>query len=376
MSIVRSLLISIGFVNDKKAINETNNAITGFKTRFALVATTAAYAFKVVKDFFTDIASATLDSEELAKSLGTSLNELTALQQAAQKFRIKPEQFSGALSILQKDLFDFKQGFGRLPELARQVGIEISRETNAIGLFDQILEKLRGIDDEQERIRVASNIFGRELGARFSNLSQNIDGFKESVKQAYVELESLPDITEDAKKYEDAVNGLGNAFDRLVRQLGKFVFPALEGLFNYLEILSRFYGSLFSGDFSGVKRVLNDASGLLDPLFEKTGLNKVSDFFKGLFGGNSLLNSIDQESINRLLKYVENREQTQQAPFTGYGNPFGGWASTVENKIDINMPQGTSGEQAIFLGNQIERMISDSINATFQEIQYNNPQVE
>ena len=364
MSIVRSLLISIGFVNDKKAINETNKAITGFKTRFALVATTAAYAFKVVKDFFTDIAAATLDSEELAKSLGISLNELTALQQAAQKFRIRPEQFAGAFSILRKDLHEFQQGFGRLPEIARQLGIEITKDTGPRELFDKYVEAIRDIENEQERIRVASALFGQELGVKIANLSQNFDSFKQSVVEAKKELETLPDITVEAKKYEEAVNGLSQAFDRLVRQLGISVFPALKTLFNYLEYVAKFYGTLFSGDFSGFMDVLKQGSQKIDSIFEGIG-NAFQSF---------------HDWLNPMVTFDPN--QKRQDNFQGYQNSFiesalpAGWVSYVNNSVDVNMPQGTTGEQAAFLGNQIERMISDSINATFQEIQYNNPQVE
>ena len=170
MAIVRELLIKLGFQTDKKAINETNRAITGFKTRFAIAATAATYAFKVIKDFFTDIASATLDSEELARTLGISLNEFTALTQAAQKFRIKPDQFAGVLSTLQKDLNDFLQGFGRLPEIARQLKIEINRDTTPIELFEKIIQAIRAIEDETQRIRVANELFPG-LGAKLSDLS-------------------------------------------------------------------------------------------------------------------------------------------------------------------------------------------------------------
>lgn len=167
MSIVRSLLISIGFQTDKKAINETNRAITGFKTRFAIAATAAVYAFNVIKDFFGDIATALLDSDELARTLGVSLNELRAMQQVAERFRIKPEQLAGAFSTIQKDLNDFAQGFGRLPEIARQLGIEIRRDTGPKELFDRYIEAIRNIENEQERIRISTALLVIKLGQRF-----------------------------------------------------------------------------------------------------------------------------------------------------------------------------------------------------------------
>ena len=364
MSIVRSLLISIGFVNDKKAINETNKAITGFKTRFALVATTAAYAFKVVKNFFSDIASATLDSEELSRALGISLDDLIALQKAAQNFRIRPDQFSGVLSNLQKDLNEFRQGFGRLPELARQMGIQISREMNVITLFDKIIEKIEEIEDEQERIRVASNIFGSELGARISDLSQDVNGFKGSVTEFNKELSKTPNIVPALKSYEEAVNHLSTAFDSMVRHIGQYVFPVLETLFRYLEYVSKFYETLFSGDFSGFMKITSEGSQKIDSVLGSVGnaFKKVHDWALPLV--------------------TFNPDEQRKDNFQGYKVGFirslesAGWVNNIENRVEINMPSGTTQEQTQYLGTQIERLISDSINATFQDIQYNNPVIE
>lgn len=369
MSIVRSLLISIGFVNDKKAINETNKAITGFKTRFALVATTAAYAFKVVNDFFSSIAAATLDTEELATALGITLNELVAMQQAAQKFRIRPEQFSGALSILQKDLNELRQGFGRLPELLRNMGIEVDRQSvTATQLFDLIVKRIGEIDNEQDRIRISSQVFSSELGVRISRLSQDFDGFKDSVKSAYEELEKTPNIIPQLTEYEQSVNSITNSLSNLFKTLVVSLGPAIKEFADYLQKVVQFYTAIFSLDFGALKSsasaISDQLSSIGDSLFNKfeRGINAVTEYFR---------------------PYVEVDENAPR-PAMSNGVPYNwvesqlpaGWVSYVNNSVDLNVPQGTTAEQAAFLGGQIEEMISASINATFNEIQYNNPVVE
>ena len=375
MAIVRELLIRLGFQTDKKAINETNRAITGFKTRFAIAATAASYAFKVIKDFFGDIAGALLDSDELARSLGISLNELRAMQEVAQKFRINPQQLAGAFAILQKDLNEFAQGFGRLPEIARQLGIEISRDTGPKELFDKYIEAIRGIENEQERIRIATALFGDQLGAKISDLSLKYDDFKDAVKEAYDQLENQPDVLPQAKAFEESVNNLTQAWTKFTYSISTTVFPVLQFLVEQLTIISNLARNLFDFNLSGVKSNLNSASKLLDPIFEKTGLNYVSDYFKNtFFGGQSALNGLDKNTFSRINDYIENKPGYQ---YNGFLAPAGGGSMpNVTNNIDISVPPGSTDEQAQYISSQVQQAVDSSIMNTFYQIQNNNPVVE
>lgn len=368
MAIVRELLIRLGFQTDKKAINETNRAITGFKTRFAVAATAATYAFKVIKDFFNDIAAATLDSDELARSLGISLNELVALQQAAQNFRIKPEQFAGVLSMLQKDLNEFVQGFGRLPELARQIGIEISRDTTSLQLFDMIIEKIRTIENEQERIRIASAIFGDQLGTRISDLSQDFDGFRDSVARAYEELEKTPDVTPQLREYEKALNSISNSLYNLFRTIVVELAPAVQKLAEWLDIVVRLSSSLLSFGLDRIKSVGREGWDFLAGTAGAIG-DKISSGWKSF-----------KDWLTPYVTYDPNAPRAAPQMSTGpnwiESQLPASWVNYINNSVDVNVPQGTSQEQATFLGEQIDRMVEDSIMNTFYQIQNNNPVVE
>lgn len=375
MAIVRELLIRLGFQTDKKAINETNRAITGFKTRFAIAATAASYAFKVIKDFFGDIATALLDSDELARSLGISLNELRAMQEVAQKFRIRPEQLAGVFAVLQKDLNEFAQGFGRLPEIARQLGIEISRDTGPKELFDQYIKAIRNIENEQERIRISTALFGDKIGAKISDLSLKYDDFKEAVKQAYDQLENQPDVLPEAKKFEESINNLTTAWNKFAQSISVIVFPVLQYTIEHLTLISDLLRTIFNVDSAGVKNTLNSASKLLDPIFEKTGLNYVSDYFKNtFFGGQSALNGLDENTFSRLTDYIENKPGYQ---YNGFLAPAGGGSMpNVTNNIDISVPPGSTQDQAEYISSQVQQAVDSSIMNTFYQIQNNNPVVE
>lgn len=373
MSIVRSLLVSIGFKTDKKAIADTNKAITGFKTRFALVSSTALYAFKTIKDFFSDIATATLDADELARSLGISLNELTALQQAAQKFRIKDEQLAGAFGILQKDLHEFMQGFGRLPEIARQLRIEIGRDTGVVDLFNKIVEKIREVENEQERIRIASNIFSKEIGVGISDLSRDFDNFKNSVSEAYRVLEATPTNINALREYERAVNDLDNSFTSLYRSFVSIAAPALTNQLRHLSDIFSFIGG-------GINQTVDNLRSMYELLKGLAGI--VSTFFSAF---DSAFENFSAPFMNWLRPFVENQNGMQgnlQTTPSSYGPSWiesqlpPNWINYINNSVAINVPQGTTAEQTTYIGNEIERMIEDSIMNTFYQIQANNPVVE
>lgn len=374
MSIVRSLLISIGFQTDKKAINETNRAITGFKTRFAIAATAASYAFKVIAGFFSDIARATLDSDELARSLGISLKELQAMQQVAARFRISPEQLAGAFSTAKKDLDEFAQGFGRLPEILRKLKIEISKDAGPKELFDKYIEAIRGIENEQGRIKVATDLFGDQLGVKIADLSIRYDEFKEAVKEAYAQLEKQPDVLTAAKAYEESVNKLTEAWNRFTYSLSTTVFPVLQKLIEYLTIASDFAKNVFNLDASGIKGNLNAASKLVDPLFKATGLNHVSDFFKNtFFNGQSALNGIDRSTFGKINDYIENKPGYE---YKGFLTPPSASMAPITTNIEVNVPSGTQGDQVDFMSDRIKQAVDESIMDTFYRIQNNNPVVE
>ena len=177
-------------------------------------------------------------------------------------------------------------------------------------------------------------------------------------------MQKTPDITPQLRAYEQAVNGLGIAFDNLVKTIGQYVFPALEQLLKYLEYVSRFYGTLFSGDFTGFKGVLDEGSKKIDSI-----LDSISAGFKKF-----------QDYVNPYVTYDPTAPRT--APATEYGPSWiesqlpASWVNYINNSVDVNVPQGTTSEQAQFLGGEIEKMVEDSIMNTFYQIQNNNPQVE
>lgn len=369
MAIVRELLIRLGFQTDKKAINETNRAITGFKTRFTVAATAATYAFKRMNDFFGDIAKATLDSSELANTLGLSLKELISIQNAAQKIgRLDFSQTDQAFIGLNKLLNDFRSGTSTaLSEIARGFKFEIDSTAGPKKLFDQILEGLSEIENQQDRIRISSNIFGDSLGVKIASLAENINEFKDSVT-------GFENVGKEAEKsisvlreYEISVNSLTRSWDNLVLSLSKNVVPVLTNIINILKMASDGWNNLFKSTSEKIKfDQFKKSLPALAPLYKRGGgaFNTEENFTNSLIEkGKGFFSGVGDYISNRS-GYDYSRQKNSTTPT----------AITVNN--DISVPPGTDSEMTKSITESIFNGVQEAINYTFYQIQNNNPVVE
>lgn len=368
MAIVRELLIRLGFQTDKKAINETNQAITGFKTRFAVAATAATYAFSRVAQFFNDVTSATLDAAELAQYLGVSVNELKALTQAGQEFRLGDAQFGSVLAKLNKDLRDLQQGFGDLREISLRTGLEFDPFAGSAAAFDTIIKYLRTFGNELDRQKVAADIFGDSLAVKISNIARDYESFTEAVRKNNEALRDMPDNTEEFRSYERSVQQISNSFYALARTIINEIAPAIEMLAKWLEIVVKLYTNLFTLNFSGFKSAASQGwdflSGNLDRLQntirEKFG--KIEEYFRPY---------VEVQPLQGASASVLGAD-----PYAGFNDTVNRWFPSVTNSFEVNVPVGTTEEQTQYMGTELQRMVEDSIMNTFYQIQNNNPQVE
>ena len=148
MSIVRSLLIKIGFQTDKKALANVNRSIEGFKTRFAIAAASVGFALKKAFDLFDNLAASTIQAQNFAKYLGVSLKEMIQLQKAFKGFGIDENQFNHIFDKLNQLLVDFRTGANNeLRKIARDLNFEIQADAGPIQLLFDIL---KGLSDKNE----------------------------------------------------------------------------------------------------------------------------------------------------------------------------------------------------------------------------------
>ena len=375
MAIVRELLVKIGFVTDKKAINATNSAITGFRTRFALAATAATYALSKLTGFFNDLAQASLEAKGLAATLGISIEELNALNKGFKKFDFNDAQIITVLSNLNQKFQDFRTGASdEIGKVADGLKFEVDRNAGPLKFFRDYLEALSKVDNEQQRIKVATAFFGKELAPLISNLSQDVAGLDTAIGNAFKANPDLSEQTQALKNYRESVKDLTNAWENFSLSLSKTVLPALTTLINYFEVVSDFYSGIFSGDKNLLTQGLKRGSALLDPAWNAIGLNHVSDFFRDFAKNNRTHLDIAQE---RHLAGVEGYELNPIMFPAAYNFLKGSTTSpSMNNNIEINVASGTEHQQLQDISQSVREAITDSMLQMFSQIQNNNPQVE
>lgn len=355
MSIVRSLLISVGFVTDKKTVTQTNRAIEGFKTRFSIAASAAAFAFSKVLNFFGDIASAVIDADDLAKTLGLSLSEFKALQQAASNFGFRKNNIADALKITDKMIFDAKRGMGDLHKAARLLKINFDPNGSAKETLITFLRGLSDIKNEQDRIKVSAMFFGDNLAKSVSDLSQNIDQFVSSAK----ELEEISSTTEKdistVKKLEISIINLGIAWKKTFEEITQAIAPFLTSITDSLTQLADLKNNFFGLKTTSEKDFLDSINDFLFGDFKKIG-DKITEWQeKSLpFTTNQTPLAIDQLSPNS-------------------SNINNGGIVSITNNFEINNPPGTSDEQSLSTWQKIKNDLVATFNDAFRDIQNNNP---
>lgn len=372
MSIVRSLLIKVGFVTDKTTIHQADRAIAGFKTRFAIAAGAAAYAFTKITSYFSEIAAATLDADTLARSLGISLVEFTKLQKAAESFRISDKQFSALFTDLNKKLVNFRYRLdGELLKLSQAFDFNPDSIQNVTQLFDAVISKLQSIENDQQRKNFAE-IFFPGLGQQLSDLAKNADNFRDRASGFQQFAEELQKSIPKLSQYEESVRGLNNVWQDFVITISKDVIPWLVTLIGYLtpainllKTVGNFWSTLFKGDKEGFKESLKMGSNQLNPVFE--GISSSFQGAKNTLTG--LISDIFSPAWQRFIDYSENRDYAM-SPAMAMGAPM------VTNNIDVQVAPGTTEQQAQYMSDRIEQQVEESIFNTFRQIQNNNPMVE
>ncbi len=162
-----------------------------------------------------DIAKSTLDTEGAARALGISFEKLFALQRSVQDFRIDPQQLTGILQTVNELIIDAENGFGKLRQIANEAGFELTSSDNAESIFNKILQAYGKIENEQIRIRAFSELFGKDLGAQLSTLSQNFSVYQKSVNDFSQTAKDTKDTIAVLQAYEKSINKLSSSFDGL-----------------------------------------------------------------------------------------------------------------------------------------------------------------
>jgi hypothetical protein len=356
MTVVRELVTKLGFQVDQRGVEQFNRTIIGFKTKFAIAATAAAAFVAKTLDFFKDISDATLDADDLAKSIGISFEEFIKLRRVAEDFRIEPKNFQAALINLSKLLREARNGMGELGTIAYYTGIEFRDKftgevKNARDLFVDILKKINEVQTETERFAIAKLFFGEEDAQKFIKFAKEAGDNLDVLTVKYDEYaKSLKDSLPALEEVNKSIRNFWQTFEGLKIAFVEDILPAITFGVKTLEVALKGIGYLARGIKGAFKIIGQDIQ-----------REYMSDFLE--------IPDFEVETNQKINRVMKN-QSAKNAPTKTEQN------INLNTRIEMQVPPGTTDQQQNILRETVEEVIKGALLDEVREIYNNNPQVE
>lgn len=345
MAVFRELVTKLSFKVDKGGIEQFNRTIVKFKKQLISVKTAVASFVGGILFTVSKVSDAILNTNELADAIGLAREDLIGLQRAGQKFRINSQEFSSGLISVNNLLRQAKAGFGELERIAREGNIEIRDYNGSLLGTEQvlynILEALSKVQNEQDRLDLAKQIFGNE---RFSFLAKagtdELIRLKNELKPLKSELDKA---TETAERFENSWFNLSKTFRDFYLRAFPPVFDALSTLF---DKLNEFIDSAKSG--------------------------VVNEFFK----------PITRETIKQVATNAVVDQRESRGFLSDFFRPAPNLRNTgsnqveVRNSINVTVSPGTEDSQIDFIRRGMEEVVDEVFDAKFETILNDYPEAE
>ncbi len=356
MTVVRELTTVLGFVVDKKGVEEFNRTIFGFKTKFAIAATAAAAFAAKTLEFFKDISNATLDANDLAKSIGISFQEFLKLRRTAEDFRIDPKNFESALRSLSKMLREAKFGMGDLANIAYYTGIEFRDKftgevKNARDLFVDILKRINEARTETEKFTIAKFFFGEEDAQKFIKFAQEAGGNLDVLTKKYADYsKSLEDSLPAFEEVNKSIRSFWNTFESFKMAFVEDILPAITAGVKVLEIVMK-----------GIGYIARGIKGAFNLIIEGMQREILADFAE--------IPDFEIQATQKINRIMENQAAKNGPAITEQN-------FNIDTKIEMQVPPGTTEQQQGILRETVDEAIQGALIGQIREIYNNNPQVE
>src|SRR5690606_36076611 len=156
------------------------------------------------------------EADALAKvsaGLGLMPRELQELEHAAGLSGVATEQMRAALALLQKGAADAARGTGRAKDVFAKLGLELKNQDGTLKttgrLFDEVVEKVSGIENTTERAGLLNKIFGDS----YVRLVPLLDEGSEGIRRLRAEVEELGFAYDEA--FLENAQAFNDNFDRM-----------------------------------------------------------------------------------------------------------------------------------------------------------------
>lgn len=354
MSIVRSLLINIGFTTNKKQQKQVLSTINVIKLGFTAAAFAISSAFQRLFSYINELVQFRNQTSDLADSLGLAYSNVLALQRAAINIRVNETQFNSLLNITKELVKNLNFGDAALKKIERELKFNVIDGDTQVDVLGKITKALADWQNRAEAIDYASRIFGQNLAASAIRIGENFDELIEKAKQLERESPSNEEQLKNLEEYNKAYNALNLSIQKLTDTLVTNFIGPLTTSINYLTNVLDFYLNLIKGFVNGdFKPFIETSKKIADNI-------GIGDWFKSApntgVGGMPLI-----QFPQGLQPFYNNRKDNVR----------------IINNIDVKFPEGTSLEKATeSLPYEIVSEIESMIQNTFGNIEFDNPVIE
>jgi|SRR5690606_34142735 len=342
--IVRELTTVLKFVVDKVGVNGFNKQVLGIKKNLVGTADLVVDFVKNVVSEFRSIGDSIANIDDLSRRSGVAFESILQLQEAAKGFRIQPEQFQGAFLRFSKLVEDAKNGFGELRLIAANLNLELFdingnfKETDKL-LFD-FIDALNRHESEIQRIRFLDQIFGADQGARLERFFRQGSEAIRSQASAFKDLsKEAANSRQEFEKFEKTVVEFETAIDSLKKELAITLLPPTINFFKTTNKVIKDLKRASKEGFINEESFKNLKSKLNEP---EVNIKEFEEFF----GTQKIVNKPIQPNIS------------------------------INNDINIDVPQGTTQEQISKIEDAISQAFTEQSQIMIRQLITNNPQIE
>ena len=206
--------------------------IESFRGPLAILATMIAGATFLNK-FASDASKATVETEKLASTLGTSTQEASALKIALDDIGVETETYTGMVSKMMVKLREGEERFNALGVKTRGANGDLLSTDQIVQNALQALLKFR---EGTDRNLAATEFFGRgwqEVNRVMKLTPEVMEAARQKARE--LELEIGPEGVASAEHYKSAMNDLGDVYGALKNRIGQALMPVLSDLAEWLS---------------------------------------------------------------------------------------------------------------------------------------------
>ena len=223
------------FSSVTKSIKKVSGAIFNMKSALGVAAGAAGIGFLAKRSL-----DATDNLSKMARILGFTVEELSALQHAANLGGVSVETVAKATRNLSRQAADFVDGGGEAADTFERLGItseDLAKVQNdQLGLFTLVADRISQLDSGFIKLNAAQELFGGRATSLLPVLEEGGEGLRKMFQEAeQLGLVMSTDAALGVEEANDAFTRLGSLFKGILDQTTAALAPALQQLADLLR---------------------------------------------------------------------------------------------------------------------------------------------